>query len=166
MLIILFLGDVPRELPGRCIVTSLAVRYAGSPDPFKNYKGQYIQSDYYFWTVGIHEKMHENNGIKVNRVSFLFIPDTSIFLFIQYLWSVQIKFLPIESFKMPHKAWFWKNGTFSWNRVSLKSKSLPSHPSFYRFRALHLDFLKGRPISSWHDFFQDDNSTNTVDTVL
>ena len=104
MLIILFLGDGPRELPGHCVVTSLAVRYAWSPDPFTNHKGQHIQPDYYFGTVGIHEKMHENNGIKVNRVSFLLIPDTSIFLFIQYLWSVQIKFLPIESFKMRHKA--------------------------------------------------------------
>lgn len=48
--------------------------------------------------------MHENNDIKVKKVSFLFSPDTSVFHFIQYLWSVQIKFLTIESFQIPHKA--------------------------------------------------------------
>lgn len=61
--------------------------------------------------------MHENNGIKVNKVTFLFASDTGIFHFIQYLWSVQIKFLPIESFKTPHKAWFWKESYFSKNSL-------------------------------------------------
>lgn len=33
---------------GIAFFTSLAVRYAWSPDPFKNYKGHSIQAEYYF----------------------------------------------------------------------------------------------------------------------
>lgn len=57
--------------------------------------------------------MHKNNGIKVKKLGFLFTPDTSIISQIfQYLWSVQTKFLTIESLKIHIKLDFGRKLLF------------------------------------------------------
>ena len=89
---------------GTAFFTSVAVRYTRSPDHFKIIKASTSKLIIIFKLQESARRYMKNSGINVKKVRFLFSPDISIFHFIQYLWSVQIKFLTIELFQIPHKA--------------------------------------------------------------